>query len=347
VAGEILAGQDARAVIDRARRASITRGHTATHLLHATLGQVVGEHAVQAGSAIDAGRFRFDFPHFSAVSADQLAEVERQVNARIAQDPLITTQVMSQEEARELNARALFGERYGERVRVVRIGDFSTELCGGTHVRHAAEVGLFSILSEGSIAANMRRIEATTGTDAFEFLSAQRLVAEEVARLLKVTPDEVVERVGALVDRIRALEKQLGGARQQAVLAAGADLLARAEAVDGSRVVAGTVDGADRDGLRALAADLRNRLGSGVVVLGSLAEDGSASLIAMVSPDLAARGIVARDLLQPGAREVGGGAGGKGDVAQAGGRDGSRLPAALDAVRRAVREGLRNARGPG
>ncbi len=343
VAGEVVAGQDAHAAIDLDRRASITRGHTATHLLHATLRETVGGHAVQAGSAIDAGRFRFDFPHFSAVSADQLAEIERRVNERILADPRIAVIETGQDEARAMGATALFGEKYGDQVRVVRIGDFSIELCGGTHVTRTPEVGLFSILSEGSIAANVRRIEATTGPDAFTYLSAQRLVAEQVARMLKVSPDEVVERVGALVDRIRALEKELGNTRQQAVLAAGDDLLAGAEAVDGSRVVAGAVDGTDREGLRALAMDLRNRLGSGVVVLGTVTADGSASLVAMVSDDLIARGIVARDLLQPGARAVGGGAGGKGDVAQAGGRDGARLPAALEAVRQVARERLTKA----
>jgi len=342
-AGEIAAGQDARAAIDLERRGSITRGHTATHLLHATLREVVGPHAVQAGSAIDAGRFRFDFPHFSAVSADQVAELQRRVNAHIAADPEITTIETDQAEARALGATALFGEKYGERVRVVRIGDFSAELCGGTHVQHTTQVGLFSVLSEGSIAANVRRIEATTGLDAFSYLSAQRLVAEETARLLKVSPDELVERVGGLVDRIRGLERELAAVRQQSVLAAGANLLATAEPVDGSRVVAGAVEGADRDGLKALATDLRNRLGSGVVVLGTTTDSGSAQLFAAVSPDVTARGVTAVDLLQVGAAEVGGRAGGKGDTAQAGGRDGTRLTVALEAVRRAVRERLGSA----
>jgi len=342
-AGEIATGQQAHAAIDLERRGSITRGHTATHLLHATLHEVVGPHAVQAGSAIDAGRFRFDFPHFSAVSADQVAELERRVNARIAADPEITTIETDQAEARALGATALFGEKYGERVRVVRIGDFSAELCGGTHVARTTQVGLFSVLSEGSIAANVRRIEATTGLDAFAYLSAQRLVAEQAARLLKVGPDELVERVGSLVGRIRGLERELAAVRQQSVLAAGADLLASAEPVDGSRVVAGAVQGADRDGLKALATDLRNRLGSGVVVLGTTTDSGSAQLFAAVSPDLTARGVTAVDLLQVGAQEVGGRAGGRGDTAQAGGRDGTRLTVALEAVRRAVRERLGSA----
>ncbi|MGI8876684.1 MAG: alanine--tRNA ligase, partial [Egibacteraceae bacterium] len=324
-AGEVRAGQDAHAAIDTARRASITRGHTATHLLHATLREVVGEHAAQAGSAIDAGRFRFDFPHFSAVRTDQLAELEQRVNDRIAADPGIATVETTQAQARAMGATALFGEKYGERVRVVRIGDFSAELCGGTHVGRTTEVGLFTILSEGSIAANLRRIEAVTGPEALGYLSRERLVAEQVARLLKVGTDEVVERVTGLVERLRAAEKDLARARQASLLASAPALVEGAERVDGAGIVAATVPGADRDSLKALALDLRNRLGRGIVVLGSPAEDGKAQLIAAVSADLAKAGVQAAEVLRPGAQMVGGGAGGRGGGAQAGGRDGGKL----------------------
>ena len=339
-AGEVHPGQDAHAAIDLARRASITRGHTATHLLHATVKEVLGEHAAQAGSAIDAGRFRFDFPHFEAVSAEQLAQVETAVNQRVAADPRVDTLETSQSDAREMGATALFGEKYGERVRVVRIGDFSAELCGGTHVGHTSEVGLFTILSEGSIAANVRRIEAVTGPDAFEFLSKERLIADAVARLLKVGTDEVVDRVGALVQRLRALEKELARARQDALLGSAGELLNGAEHVGGTRIIAQQVAGADRDGLRTLALELRNRLDSGAVVLGAASADGKAQLVAALTADLVGRGLTARDLLQPGAAVVGGGAGGKGDIAQAGGKDGSRIADALEAVRRAARQRL-------
>jgi alanyl-tRNA synthetase len=340
VAGEVRTGQDAHAAIDTARRASITRGHTATHLLHATLREVVGDHAAQAGSAIDAGRFRFDFPHFAAVTSDQLAELEQRVNDRIAADPDIATVETTQAQARAMGATALFGEKYGEHVRVVRIGDFSAELCGGTHVGRTTEVGLFSILSEGSIAANLRRIEAVTGPEAFSYLSRERLVAEQVARLLKVGTDEVVDRVTALVERLRAAEKDLARARQASLLASAAALVEGAERVDGAGIVAATVAGADRDGLKALALDLRNRLGRGIVVLGSPAEDGRAQLIAAVSADLARAGVQAAEVLRPGAQVVGGGAGGRGDVAQAGGRDGSKLDEAVASSRTAARDRL-------
>ena len=339
-AGEVLAGQDAHAAIDTARRLSIQRGHTATHILHATLKEVVGDHAAQAGSAIDAGRFRFDFPHFEAVARDQLVQVESTVNERIAAGPEVRTLETSQEEARRLGATALFGEKYGEKVRVVEIGDFSRELCGGTHVHHATEVGLFTILSEGSIAANLRRIEATTGPEAFAYLSKERLVADQVSRLLKVSTDELVERVTDLVERLRAAEKDLARAKQESAMAAGAELLESAEQIDGQSIVVGEAPGADRDGLKALALDLRNRIDSGAVILGAPTPDGKALMIAALTADVVERGITARDLLQPGAQVVGGGAGGKGDIAQAGGKDGSRIAEALEASRVAAREQL-------
>jgi alanyl-tRNA synthetase len=361
VAGELTAGQGAYAEIDHARRASIRRGHTATHILHATLREVVGEHAAQAGSAIDAGRFRFDFPHFEAVPSDQLAHVEDVVNIRISQDPEIRTTETSQKEARQMGAIALFGEKYGDMVRVVQIGDFSAELCGGTHVNHTAEIGLFTILTEGSIAANLRRIEAITGPEAFAFLSRERFVADQVARLLKVPTTEAVDRVAELLDRLRTTEKALAQARTDALLARAEGIVRGAERVaiggksapgplvgeqnGGARVVAAAVDGADREGLRSLALEVRNRLGSGVVVLGTATPAGTAQLVAAVSPDLAGRGVAAREVLQPGAQLVGGGAGGKAEVAQAGGRQGANLSAALDAVRTAAKQRLESLGG--
>jgi alanyl-tRNA synthetase len=337
-AGEVAVGQEAHAQIDVDRRASITRGHTATHLLHATLREALGDHARQAGSAIDAGRFRFDFPHFEAVSTAQLEDVEHRVNRRIVEDPEIATAVMTQDEARKAGAVALFGEKYGEIVRVVRVGDFSLEFCGGTHVARTPDIGVFSILSEGSIAANLRRIEALTGPEALAYLARERMIAEQVSQMLKVPPDQVVDRVSDLLARLRAAEKEIARARQQALLAGAGQLAARAEQVSGARVLTASVQGTDRDSLKTLALDLRQRLGESVVVLGDVTDDGKAHMVATVSPDLLARGLEARDVLQPGARVVGGGAGGKGAVAQAGGRDGSKLSAALEACRRTARE---------
>ena len=335
-AGEVSAGQPATAVIDHARRASIGRGHTATHILHASLKEVVGDHAAQAGSAIDAGRFRFDFPHFAAVAREQIAQLEEIVNTRIAENPPVSTIVTTQAEARAMGATALFGEKYGETVRVVEIGDFSRELCGGTHVHRAGEVGLFTIISEGSIAANLRRIEAITGPEAFRHLSRERLVAEQVAQMLKVGTDEVVERVSGLVERLRAAEKALAKAKSDGLLASAGRLVDQAERVAGTAVVASVVDGADRDALKRVALDLRNRLGGpAVVVLGTATAEGTALLVTAVSPEL---GIDASAVLRPGAQVVGGGAGGKGDVAQAGGREGAKVSHAVEAARRAAHE---------
>ncbi|MGI9018308.1 MAG: alanine--tRNA ligase [Euzebya sp.] len=331
VAGEVASGEEAQAEIDHARRQSIRRGHTATHILHATLKEMVGDHAAQAGSAIDQGHFRFDFPHFEAISRDQLAELEGLVNDRIARNPAVVTREMNQEEARAAGATALFGEKYGDTVRVVTIDDYSMELCGGTHVGSTGQVGLFTVLSEGSIANNVRRIEALTGPEAFGHLSKERLVAESVGRLLKVPTDQVPGRVEELLSRVREVEKQLTQTRRDAVMGQADALMAAAEAIGEHLLVAGVVGAADHDALRGLALDLRNRIGRGVVVLGSVKEDGKAQLIAALSPDLVQAGTNAADVLRPGAKAVGGGAGGKGDVAQAGGKDGSRIAEAVQA----------------
>jgi alanyl-tRNA synthetase len=324
IAGEVAQGEEAQADIDHARRAAIRRGHTATHILHATLKEMVGDHAAQAGSAIDAGHFRFDFPHFESISRDQLAELEGVVNERIAANPEVVTREMDQEQARAAGATALFGEKYGDTVRVVTIEDYSMELCGGTHVGTAGEVGLFTVLSEGSIANNVRRIEAVTGPEAFSHLSKERLVAETVAQLLKVPTAEAPARVEELLAKVRDVEKQLARQRQDAVLRQADALLSSAEQVSGAggdaTIVSGVVVGADHEALRALALDLRNRIGRGAVVLGTAKEDGKAQLLAALTTDIVEAGTNAADVLRPGAAVVGGGAGGK---------DGSRIAEAV------------------
>ncbi|WP_370325052.1 alanine--tRNA ligase [Euzebya sp.] len=340
VAGEVATGEDAEAEIDHDRRTSIRRGHTATHILHATIREMLGDHAAQAGSAIDAGHFRFDFPHFEAISSDQLAELEGLVNDRIADNPEVQTRLMSQEEARSTGATALFGEKYGDTVRVVTIEEYSKELCGGTHVHSAGEVGLFTVLDEGSIANNVRRIQALTGPEAFGHLSKERLIAQSVARILKVPSEDVPARVEELMARVRDVEKQLARAREEAVLAQADQLLADAEAVGDARVVSGVIAGADHDALRTLALDLRNRIGRGAVVLGTMKADGKAQLLAALSADVVEAGTQAADVLRPGATVVGGGAGGTGDDAQAGGKDGSKVAEAVQVAAAEARSRL-------
>lgn len=344
-AGSLKVRDDVRAMIDVDRRNAITRGHTATHILHATIKEVLGDHATQAGSAIDQGRFRFDFPHFSAVDDDQLTAIQAMVNERIMKNDLVETDIMSQEDARKAGATALFGEKYGDTVRVVRIGDYSLELCGGTHVTSASEVGSFTILSEGSIANNVRRIEALTGADAFKHLSYEALIADQVAKALKVPVAQAPERIAEMLQRLAALEKQIATMRQAKVLAqvdalaSGAQLVTLANG-ESARIAHTVLDGADHDTMRSLATSIVAKLGLGVAVVGTKSEDGKAMLLAAVSDELVDQGVHAAEVLRPGAKVVGGGAGGRGPVAQAGGKDGSKLAEAVDTVVREAQERL-------
>lgn len=342
-AGSLSLRDDARAAIDQDRRNSITRGHTATHILHATIKEVLGDHATQAGSAIDQGRFRFDFPHFSAVDADQLTAIQSLVNDRIMANSVVETDIMSQEDARKAGATALFGEKYGDQVRVVRIGDYSLELCGGTHVNTVSEVGLFTILSEGSIANNVRRIEALTGADAFKHLSAEALVADQVAKALKVPVAQAPERIAEMLQRLAAMEKQIANLRQADVLAQVDTLAKDAKAVtlkngETARVAHTVLTGADHETMRSLANAVVAKLGLGITVVGTKSEDGKAMLLAAVSDELVEKGVHAAEVLRPGAKVVGGGAGGRGPVAQAGGKDGEKL---VEAIQTAVGEAER------
>ncbi len=345
VAGEVRSGQSLEARVAADRRVATARSHSATHVLHATIKDVLGEHAQQAGSLVSPGRLRFDFPHFEAVSRDRLAEIEGRINQRVLADPSVLTDVMSHEEARRAGAVANFGDTYGEVVRVVSIGDFSMELCGGTHVPSGATIGTIAVMREESIGSNTRRIEALTGAAAFAHLSRERLVAEEVARLVDVGTDEAVERVAALLDRLKAAEKELARARSADLAAQAQRIAADASREDGVAIVIERAEGVDADGLRRLAAEIRGHLDQrAVVVLGTATEAGKAQLVAAVTADLAGAGVEARAVLHPAARVVGGGAGGKGELAQAGGKDGSQLEAALEVAAREARAAVDDVR---
>ncbi len=331
VAGEVHAGQGAEARVDASRRLATARSHSATHVLHATIREVLGDHAQQAGSLVQPGRLRFDFPHFEALSRARIAEIEATINERVLRDPHVHTEVMGLDEARRSGAVANFGDRYGEVVRVVTIGDFSRELCGGTHVPSGANIGTITVVREESIGSNTRRVEALTGTDALAHLASERLVAEEVARLVEAPTDEAVARVAALVDRLRAAEKQLAAVRGASLSQLARELAAEAAPVDGLTVVARRVDDATMDELRQLATETRGHLtGRAVVIIGTSGDDGKAQMVAAVTAEVVDAGVEARQVLQPAAELVGGGAGGRGDLAQAGGRDGSRLDEALE-----------------
>jgi alanyl-tRNA synthetase len=344
VSGEVMPGVDVSARVDTDRRAATGRSHSATHVLHATIKELVGEHAQQAGSLVQPGRLRFDFPHFSALDRDLLATLETLVNARVIADPRVVTEVLPIDEARRSGAVANFGDKYGQTVRVVTIGDFSKELCGGTHVHSGASIGTVTIVREESVGSNTRRIEALTGMDAHTFLTRERVVAEEIARLVDVPTAEALVRVQELVARLRSAEKELARLRGASLATRARELADTAERQDGVAIVATRADGLSPDDLRRLAAEVRGALGTlGLVVVGA-DNDGKAQLIATATDDLVARGVSARDVLADAARLVGGGAGGGDDLAQAGGRDASRLDEALALAASTARARLK---GPG
>ncbi|HSK21869.1 MAG TPA: alanine--tRNA ligase [Egicoccus sp.] len=338
VAGEVRQGQPVEAHVDASRRVATARSHSATHVLHATIKEFLGEHAQQAGSLVQPGRLRFDFPHFESVSRDRLAEIEGSINERVLRDPHVHTDVMSLDEAKKAGAVANFGDKYGQVVRVVTIGEFSKELCGGTHVPSGAKIGTITIVREESIGSNTRRIEALTGVDAFSYLSKERMVAEEIARLVDVPSDQAVERVRVLLDRLKAADKELAKLRGANLSQEAKRIADAATREDGLAVVVTRADGLAHDDLRRLATEIRgNLVERAVVVVGSATDDGKAQLICAVSDDLAAAGVEARPILHPAAVVVGGGAGGKGDLAQAGGKQGDKLDEALQVAAREAR----------
>jgi len=334
VSGEPRAGDLAHAEVDADRREAVTRSHTATHTLHWALRDQLGEHARQQGSLVDAGRLRFDFAHFQAVPAERLAEIEAAVNRQLLADPDVRVWHGSLAEAEAAGAISLFGERYGSRVRVVEVGDFSRELCGGTHVGHGSQVGPVHVLGEASIGANLRRIEALTGLEALRHVDRERQLLAEIAALLKTRPEDAPEqlrrRLEALATATRELERlRVAGLERQA-----AELAGRLSKEAGGWLVAERVPEAGADDLRRIASAVRDRVGTGpgVVVLGSETA-GKAAMVALLTTDLAASGTAARDVLARAAKAVGGGAGGKGDLASAGGRDPGQLAEALRIAR--------------
>ncbi|RCV55746.1 alanine--tRNA ligase [Marinitenerispora sediminis] len=328
--GEVRVGDDVLAEVDASRRAAVERSHSATHVLHAMLRRVLGDHARQQGSLVDAGRLRFDFAHFSAVKDGQLDTISTLINDALTADPEVKVWRTSRAEAEAAGATAMFGEKYGDVVRVVDIGDFSRELCGGTHVAHGAAVGPVRILSESSVGASLRRIEALTGQDALRHFDRERRLLDELVGLLGVPQDKAV---ATLTRRLRALgdaERRFARMRQAELSAEAERLAAGARDVGSGWLVATRVSEVDRDELRSLAGSVLGRRGAapGAVVLAAEV-DGKAALVAGGTDGLARRDVAARDLLDGAAREIGGGAGGRGAIANAGGRHVERLDAAL------------------
>ncbi|MHB8414475.1 MAG: alanine--tRNA ligase [Acidiferrobacteraceae bacterium] len=318
--------------VDRDRRKGVAYNHSATHLLHAVLRRMLGDHVQQKGSLVEPERLRFDFAHFEPLTAEQIEAVERDVNRAIRENCDVETRLMAVDEAMASGALALFGEKYGEEVRVVALGGFSTELCGGTHVVRSGDIGLFKIVSESGVAAGIRRIEAVTADAALDYVAATERRLRRVSALLKVTPDETERRVEQMNQRLRALEKEVGQLQAKLAAGAGDDLLARAEPVNGTHVLAARLEGADSKALREALDRLKARLGSGAIVLAAVDSDRRVTLVAGVTKDLTTR-LHAGELVNHVARQVGGKGGGRADMAQAGGTDPDGLDAALSGVR--------------
>ncbi|WP_027253547.1 alanine--tRNA ligase [Photobacterium halotolerans] len=328
--GALSVGDRVNAQVDAKRRAAISLNHSATHLLHAALRQELGEHVTQKGSLVKPDGLRFDFSHLESVKPEQLRKIERIVNEQIRLNHVIETNVMDIESAKSKGAMALFGEKYDDQVRVLSMGDFSTELCGGIHARQTGDIGLFKIVSEGGIAAGIRRIEAVTGEGAIALLHEQDSLLAETASLVKSDSASVAIKVNALVAHSKQLEKEIQQLKDKLAAQESADLINQVQEINGTKVLIAKLDGADNKALRGMVDELKNKLGSGVVVLGNVS-DGKVGLIAGVTKDVIAK-VKAGDLVNMVAQQVGGKGGGRPDMAQAGGTDAGALPAALESV---------------
>ncbi|QTC01058.1 alanine--tRNA ligase [Alcaligenes sp. SORT26] len=329
-AGTLSVGQTLQAQVDTERRARVIRNHSATHLMHKALRQVLGGHVQQRGSLVDAEKTRFDFAHDAAMSAEQIAQVEAIVNDQVLANQAVQAQLMSFDEAVSGGAMALFGEKYGDEVRVLDIG-FSRELCGGTHVQRTGDIGLFKIVSEGGVAAGVRRVEAITGTNSLHWVQAQERLLNDASASLRTQPEGLVARISALQGQIKDLEREREQMQSKLAASAGQDLLAQAVPLnDNSRLLVATLQGVEAKALREMADQLKNKLQSAVILL-SIVADGKVSLVAGVTPDLTAK-VKAGDLVGFVASQMGGKGGGRPDMAMGGGTDASVLPQANASV---------------
>jgi alanyl-tRNA synthetase len=337
--GAIAIGDVIRASVDSARRQAIRLNHTATHLLHAALRQVLGSHVTQKGSLVAPDRLRFDFAHFQPVTPAELRRIEQMVNAQIRRNEAAETQTLPYDQAVAAGAMALFGEKYSDEVRVLKLGEFSMELCGGTHVERAGDIGLFKITSESGVASGVRRIEAVTGEGAYEYVAQSEDLLRTIAGLVRGTRDDVAARVEETVEQQRQLEKQVRQLKDKLASGKGEDLAANAIDIGGVKVVATRVEGADAGALRNAVDQLKDRLKSAVIVLASVAAPDRIVLVSGVTADTIAR-VKAGELVGAVAKQVGGKGGGRPDFAQAGGNDPAALDAALASVASFVRERL-------
>jgi len=336
--GRLRVGETVKARVDAVARARAAWNHSATHLMHAALRQVLGPHVQQKGSLVDSERTRFDFAHNEPMTEEQIRKVEELVNREIRRNSDVSARIMKYDDAIRAGALAFFGDKYGDEVRVLQMGDFSTELCGGTHVRRTGDIGFFKIVSETGIAAGVRRMEAVTADGALALVQQQEARLAEAAEALKAQPAEITTKIQQVLDNVRQLEKELARLKSRVAAAQGEDLVAQAEDVQGVKVLAASLDGADAKALRETLDKLKDKLRTATIVLA--ASDGSkVTLIAGVTPDLTAK-IKAGELVNFVAQQVGGKGGGRPDMAQAGGNEPAKVPAALGSVKGWVAERL-------
>ncbi len=336
--GRIQLNEKINAEINVERREAIKKNHTATHILHAALRNLMGEHITQKGSLVDPDKLRFDFSHFEGMTTQQLAQVETLVNQQIRDNAQRVTETMDIDDAKEKGAMALFGEKYEDEVRVVSLGEFSVELCGGTHVDRAGDIGFFKIVSESGIAAGVRRIDAVTGSAAIEYVQQLTAQLDSVSDMVKGDRLSVTDKVRQLSDKAKGLEKEVGKLKEKLASQAGAKLSDSAVDISGAKVLVSNLEGADPKSLRGMVDDLKNKLGSGIILLATANGD-KVSLIAGVTKDLTGS-VKAGELVNHVASQVGGKGGGRPDMAQAGGNDPAALPAALETVEAWIKEKL-------
>jgi alanyl-tRNA synthetase len=329
--GALRVGDEVSAQVDTVSRHRSMWNHSATHLLHAALRRVLGKHVEQKGSLVDAQRTRFDFSHGKPLTEEEIRKIEALVNAAVQKNYDVTARIMKYDEAIRAGALAFFGDKYGDEVRVLTMGDFSTELCGGTHVRRTGDIGFFKIVSESGVAAGIRRIEAVTGEGALAWVQQQEAKLSEAAGILRAPVSEVATKLAQVLDNVRNLERELGRLKSKLASSQGEDLASQAVDVKGAKVLAATLEGADAKSLRETMDKLKDRLKSAAIVLGAV-HDGKVSLIAGVTSDLTGR-VKAGELVNYVAQQVGGKGGGRPDMAQAGGTEPAKLPNALESVK--------------
>jgi alanyl-tRNA synthetase len=337
VSGVVKDGDQVIAEIDLERRLAISRAHTATHMVHKAFREALGETATQAGSENAPGRFRFDFPSTAAVPTSVLNDVESRVNELLIADLQVHAEVMSQDAAKAMGAMALFGEKYGDQVRVVSVGDWAKELCGGTHVSRSGQLGLVKLLSESSIGAGVRRIEALVGHDAYQYLAREHVLLNSLTEIIKgVRTEELPQRISELIEKMKGMEKELSSVRSAKAMASAASLIKNSKALGGvNLIIEQLADEISVEDMRSIALDLRSKIKDGVVVLATVVS-AKPLIVASVSPEAIKLGIKAGELIKTGSTILGGGGGGKDDFAQGGGTDSTVIAKALTEITKVI-----------